>query len=83
MRSYPAPSPGDIVWCRFPQREHIRPAKPRPALVLSVMDDASPVRVRVTYGTSRGTHSVAATEMLIGPENPEAYALSGLSWPTR
>lgn len=83
MVSYPAPAPGDIVWCKFPEREHIRPAKPRPALVLSVMDDATPIRVRVAYGTSRSITSISATEVLLSPENAAAYALSGVSRPTK
>ena len=83
MAGFPAPAPGDVVWCRFPNRERIQPAKPRPALVLSVMDDASPIRVRVVYGTSRAVTSVRPTEVLIGPDQPAAYLLSGLSRPTK
>lgn len=83
MVQYPAPAPGDIVWCRFPERAHIHPAKARPALVLSVMDDAKPVRVRVAYGTSQRTDSVGATEVLIGPQDAAAYSLSGLSRATK
>lgn len=47
------------------------------------MDDVSPIRVRVAYGTSRGVHSITATELLIGPDQTAAYALSGLSRPTK
>lgn len=47
------------------------------------MDDAAPIRVRVAYGTSRGTNSVVATQFLVGPDNPAAYALSGLSRSTK
>src|SRR5690606_10272707 len=46
-RSYPTPEVGDIVWCRFPEHEVLKPGpKPRPAIVLSVMDTTRPVRVR-------------------------------------
>jgi mRNA-degrading endonuclease toxin of MazEF toxin-antitoxin module len=83
LTSYPAPAPGDIVWSRFPERGSIHPAKARPALVLSVMDEADPLRVRVAYGTSRRTEDVATTEVRIGPENAAAYKLSGLSRPTK
>jgi hypothetical protein len=81
--SYPAPAPGDIVWSRFPERGSIHPAKARPALVLSVMDEADPLRVRVAYGASQRTDDVAATEVRMGPENIAAYKLSGLSRPTK
>lgn len=47
------------------------------------MDDVSPIRVRVAYGTSRRISSIAGTEFLIGPDQPAAYALSGLSRPTK
>lgn len=83
-RAYPAPAPGDIVWCRFPQREDIKPGpKPRPALVLSVMDDADPLRVRVAYGTTQRLDRVRPTEFVIGADHPAAYALAGLSHPTK
>lgn len=82
--AYPAPAPGDIVWCRFPRREEIRPAaKKRPALVLSIMDHAAPVRVRVAYGTSKGLDRMRPTEFAITPADAAAYALSGLSFPTK
>ena len=47
------------------------------------MDDAQPVRVRVAYGTSRGVAVLASTDFAISQDNPAAYALSGLSRPTR
>jgi hypothetical protein len=81
---FPPPAPGDIVWCRFPNRTEIRPAKkPRPALVISVMDDIEPLRVRIAYGTSQRTDEIYPTEVLIEPRNAAAYALSGLSAPTK
>ena len=84
MAEFPPPSPGDIVWCRFPDRADIRPArKPRPALVISVMDDVAPVRVRIAYGTSQRTNEIYPAEVLIEPRNAAAYALSGLSTATK
>lgn len=81
---FPAPNPGDIVWCRFPQVEHIHPGpKSRPALVLSVMDDSHPVRVRVVYGTSQKPTPIRRGELLIRRENEAAFRLSGLSYPTK
>jgi hypothetical protein len=82
--AYPAPEPGDIVWCRFPELDGIPPGpKSRPALVLAVDDARSPARVRVAYGTSRGLTRIQAWEFAIGPDDGEAYLLSGLSMPTK
>jgi hypothetical protein len=84
IASYPAPEPGEIVWCRFPELESIRPGpKSRPALVLSVDDARRPARVRVAYGTSRGLTRISPWEFEIGPDDGEAYTLSGLSAPTK
>ena len=47
------------------------------------MDDTNPIRVRVAYGTSQKISSISATEVLIDPGNASAYALSGLSRPTK
>jgi hypothetical protein len=81
---YPSPEVGDIVWCRFPEHEAIKPGpKPRPALVLSVMDNADPVRVRLVYGTSQKITPVGKGQMVIGKEQKKAFALSGLSYPTK
>jgi hypothetical protein len=81
---FPPPAPGDIVWCRFPDRKEIHPAKkPRPALVISVMDEAKPLRIRIAYGTSRRTNEIHPTEVVIEPGSAAAYALSGLSAPTK
>ncbi len=48
-----APAPLDIVWCRFPEREHPeRPGpKERPVLVLAVSSDG--MLVATAYGTSQ------------------------------
>jgi hypothetical protein len=83
-KAFPAPEPGDIVWCRFPNMEEIRPGpKPRPALVLSVDDERIPARVRVAYGTSRGTDEVAPWEIVVRPDDGEAYRLAGVNCPTK
>jgi hypothetical protein len=79
---------GDILWCRFPEVENIRPAaKPRPCLVTWVSDapaDNSAYRIRVVYGTSRLRGTPRATEFDIDPvANPAAGRQAGLSWPTR
>jgi hypothetical protein len=78
------PEPGDIVYCRFPERGIPGPStKPRPALVLAVgMIEGEP-HVRVAYGTSQNTHSLHSGEFLIAPADGEAYALSGLRYPTK
>lgn len=82
--SYPAPEPGDFVWCRFPEFEGIHPGpKNRPAFVLAVDDARNPARVRVAYGTSRGLTRVQPWEFVIGLDDGEAYLLSGLSMPTK
>jgi hypothetical protein len=47
------------------------------------MDEADPIRVRLVYGTSQDCDAIAASELRIGPENQAAYALAGLSWPTK
>ena len=84
IRWFAPPQPGDIVWCRFPQNRVPGPGpKPRPALVLAVGEaDTKPV-VRVAYGTSRKTDRLYAGEFAILPDLPDAYAASGLSYPTK
>lgn len=84
----PAPDVGDILWCRFPEIESIKPAvKPRPCLVTWVSDpsgDDSSYRIRVVYGTSRLRGAAREWEFDIDPiANPVAAKQAGLSWPTR
>ena len=82
MKAFPAPAPGDIVWCRFPQVGGLGPGpKPRPALILAVQDDVAPVRVRVAYATS--VDEVEPWEFRIAPEDGPAFAASGLAFPTK
>jgi len=81
---FPPPEPGDIVYCRFPQKGIPGPApKPRPALVLQVGEVNGDPYVAVAYGTSQKTDRLHSGEFLISPADGEAYALSGLSFPTK
>jgi hypothetical protein len=84
LRFFPPPDPGDIVYCRFPEKGIPGPApKPRPALVIAVGDvDANP-HVEVAYGTSRNTDRLHSGEFQISPPDGQAYTLSGLSYPTK
>jgi hypothetical protein len=78
------PEPGDIVYCRFPEKGLPGPAaKPRPALVLTVGEIDGNPHVAVAYGTSQNTDRLHSGEFLIGPADGEAYTLSGLSLPTK
>lgn len=80
-----APDPGDIVWCRFPQRPRDVPGpKPRPALVLAVTEHEDGIVVTVAYGTSQKVQQLAAGEFAIRKaENKAAYELAGLSYDTK
>ena len=78
------PEPGHILWCRFPLKERIGPGvKPRPVLVVSVMEERSPPWLRIAYGTSRGTFRNAPWEFVIDESTPEAFEVSGLSRATK
>ena len=82
---WPAPEPGDIVWCRFPERPRDKPGpKPRPALVLEVTQRADGMEVKVAYGTSKKLGRLLAGEFVIRKsDNAAAYALAGLSYDTK
>ena len=82
---WPAPEPGDIVWCRFPERPRDKPGpKPRPALVLRVADKTGGIEVTVAYGTSQGLTRMVAGEFAIRKQqNSAAYAFAGLSYDTK
>ena len=79
------PEPGDIVWCRFPERPRDKPGpKPRPALVLNVTTREDGIEVTVAYGTSQGLSSMVAGEFAIRQQQDSAaYALAGLSFDTK
>jgi hypothetical protein len=80
-----APEPGDIVWCRFPERPRDKPGpKPRPALVLEVTRRTDGVELMVAYGTSQKLGRLQAGEFAIRKlDNAAAYALAGLSYDTK
>lgn len=83
-RFFRSPEPGDIVWCRFPERGVTKPGpKPRPALVLRTGEAEGQPMVKVAFGTSRELDRLFAGEFAIGPEDGEAFVLSGLSYPTK
>jgi hypothetical protein len=79
------PDPGDIVWCRFPQRPRDKPGpKPRPALVLCVTEHGDGVAVEVAYSTSQRTDRLLSGEFAIRKaEHKAAYATAGLSYDTK
>lgn len=83
-RWWAEPTAGDIVWCHFPDDIHPK-AKPRPALILTVFDDAAPqFEVRVVYGTSQRTTSLYRGEFaILRDRNPAAYESTGLSYDTK
>lgn len=81
---FPAPAPGDIVWCRFPERQLPGPGpKLRPALVLRVGEADGHPAVEVAYGTSQKVGSLYAGEFAITPSDGAAYEAAGLSFPTK
>lgn len=83
--AFPAPVPGDIVYCRFPEETAGQPGpKPRPALVtgLSQFEDGT-LGVVVAYGTSQRVESLYAGEFAISPKDGDAYRAAGLSFPTK
>jgi hypothetical protein len=83
-RWFASPQVGDIVWCRFPQHRVPGPGpKPRPALVLAVGESNDRPVVRVAYGTSQKTERLFAGEFAILPDLADAFAASGLSYPTK
>jgi hypothetical protein len=57
--------------------------KSRPALVLAVGEANSKPVARVAYGTSRNTDELYAGEFAILPALADAFAASGLSYPTK
>ena len=79
------PDPGDIVWCRFPQRPRDVPGpKPRPALILAVTEYEEGAVVTVAYGTSQKTDRLSAGEFaILKAENRTAYETAGLSYDTK
>jgi hypothetical protein len=84
LRFFPPPDPGDIVYCRFPEKGIPRPApKPRPALVIAVGEVDGNPHVEVAYGTFQNTDQLHSGELQISPLDSKAYTLSGVSYPTK
>jgi hypothetical protein len=80
----PLPAPGDIVYCHFPQKKGKPGPKPRPALVIAIVQfDDGRHGVRVAYGTSQKVDELRSGEFSITPADRAAYQLSGLSFPTK
>lgn len=79
------PAPGDILWCHFPEAPGLDPGpKPRPALVLAVVTHDDGVVVHVAYGTSQHVDHLKAGEFAcLKSNNPDAFALAGLSFDTK
>ena len=83
-RAFPPPQAGDIVWCRFPHRGLSVPGpKPRPALVIDTGRLGDDPAAEVVYGTSRKLERLYPGEFSIAPEDGDAFAASGLSYPTK
>ena len=81
---FPAPRPGDIVWCQFPQDRLLLPGpKSRPALVVRVGEIEGEPAVAVAYGTSQHVGELHPGEFAITRADPEAFVLAGLSFDTK
>ncbi len=83
-KPFELPAPGDIVYCRFPERLGRVGPKPRPAFVLAQIVFEDGVKgVTVAYGTSKKTDLLYSGEFLVSRANPAAFELAGLSFDTR
>lgn len=81
---WPRPEAGDLVWCHFPHLPALQPGpKPRPALVMQVLDRQPHFRVLVAYGTSQKTTALRRGEFLMRKDGSTAFKLSGLSFDTK
>jgi hypothetical protein len=81
---FPPPSPGDILWCRFPQRGVPGPGpKARPALVTAVGQADNGPTAFVAYGTSQKVDRLFAGEFAILSAEHSAFSASGLSSSTK
>ena len=82
---WPLPAPGDIVWCRFPELPRQSPGpKPRPALVLEVIEREDGVEIGVVYGTSQRVDKLSSGEFAITRlGHAAAYKAAGLSHDTK
>ena len=84
-RWWKLPLAGDIVWAYFPDELQTEPAdKPRPALVLTVYDDAAPhFGALVAYGTSQRVTHLYHGEFAITRADADAFKVAGLSYDTK
>ncbi len=81
---WPRPEAGDLVWCHFPHLPLLQPgAKPRPALIVRVIERDPHHRVFLAYGTSQKTASLRSGEFLMRKDDSAAFRLSGLSFDTK
>ena len=82
---WPSPAAGDIVWCRFPHLPGQAPGpKPRPALVLKVIERDDGIEDTVVYGTSQRVDRLLRGEFAITKlGHPAAYRAAGLSFDTK
>lgn len=78
----PLPTPGDIVWCRFPT--HLKIGEPgpysRPALVYAVSPEHH--TVKVVYGTSQKTDKIYKSEFVVKKTDAN-FSDSGLAFDTK
>jgi hypothetical protein len=83
--SWPPPSPGDIVWCRFPELPKQSPGpKPRPALVLEVIEREDGIEIAVVYGTSQRVDKLSVGGFAITRlGHAAAYKAAGLAHDTK
>lgn len=84
-KHWPSPTPGDIVWCLFPEAPNTVPGpKPRPALVVGIETRQDGDVVQVAYGTSQHVTRLKTGEVAITQQkHPAAYALAGLAYDTK
>ena len=82
---WPLPTPGDIVWCRFPELPRRSPGpKPRPALVLEVVEREDGGEILVVYGTSQRIDRLSGGQFAITRlAHPAAYKAARLSYDTK
>jgi hypothetical protein len=85
VANWTPPTPGDIVWCHFPNLPRRNPGpKPRPALVCDVTEREDGVAVAVAYGTSQGLQRLHKGEFAITKQgNPAACSSAWLSYDTK
>ena len=83
--TWKAPSPGDLVWCWFPESPAMTPGpKPRPALVAEVVTQEDGVVVHAVYGTSQRVDRLKVGKFaILKATNPSAFALAGLAFDTK